>query len=174
MVAALGKIGLVLAIAALLSACSKREPDLKTLSSRGAGPDEFSIVPGKPLTSPTDFSSLPVPTPGQTNLTDPTPQADAIATLGGNPSAVTRTDIPSADRGLINYASRKGVQPNVRDELAAADYTFRKRRSGGGLAKWFNRDRYAAAYKRLTLDQYLELERLRAAGVKTPDAPPQN
>ncbi|MFV2035595.1 MAG: DUF3035 domain-containing protein, partial [Halocynthiibacter sp.] len=63
----------------VLSACGGREktPDLMNIRSTSPGPDEFAILPGKPLQAPDDYTSLPEPTPGGSNLTDPTPQADA-------------------------------------------------------------------------------------------------
>ena len=72
---------------ALLAACGgSAEPDLLNISQpRSEGPDEFAILPAKPLEVPEDLAALPEPTPGGSNLTDPTPFADAAVAMGGNP-----------------------------------------------------------------------------------------
>ncbi|MFV2002553.1 MAG: DUF3035 domain-containing protein [Paracoccaceae bacterium] len=168
-----GRIGLLLAAALVLSACAAREPDLFKISDASGGPDEFSILPGNPLQSPASYTVLPSPTPGGSNLADPTPKADAVDALGGNRSLVGRAGIPAADRALLNYTSRFGVQSDVRQVLAAADLSLRRRVSGFSIFRPFVRNRYFAAYRNQSLDKYLELARLRAAGITTPSAPPR-
>ena len=129
------------------------------------GPDEFSVVPSKPLQQPTDLSALPAPTPGGSNLTDPTPEADAIIALGGRPPAAG-----GVDGGIVNYASRYGVDPAIRADLAKSD----ARRSDGRRSFiLFGKKTYEGAYKGYALDAQDEWERLRAAGVIVPAAPPQ-
>ena len=64
----------------LLAGCST-DPHLMNTSNGGDGPDEFGIVPTKPLQMPDDLNVLPSPTPGGGNLTDPTPLGDAVAAL---------------------------------------------------------------------------------------------
>lgn len=173
MQAAFCRIGLVLAIALTLSACGQRDPRLLNISAGSETPDEFGVLPGKPLEAPENYASLPTPTPGAGNITDPTPNADAVAALGGNPAALTRSGVPASDGALLNFANRYGVQPGIRQELAAKDLRFRKGKDAVFLQRWFSGNRYFKAYRRQSLDQYLELERLRAAGVKTPSAPPK-
>ena len=167
------KIGVLLAVTLSISACSDREPRLSRLKNSSVGPDEFSILPGKPLQSPENYTQLPAPTPGAANLTDPTPNADAVAALGGNPALIGRSGIPAADGPLLAHASRYGVQANVRADLAQADLAFQRRRTSIFFLRWFGGNRYFSAYRNLALDPYLELERLRAAGVVTPSAPPR-
>ena len=67
----------------VLSACGGKEKDPKLLNIRSASraPDEFTVLPTKPLQLPEDLASLPEPTPVRTNITDPTPEADAVAAL---------------------------------------------------------------------------------------------
>lgn len=156
--------------ATMLAGCGSSDPQLMNLRSNG--PDEFGILPAKPLEAPSDFSALPPPTPGGANRTDPTPQADAIAALGGNPAAVSRSGVPAADGGLISYAGRYGVQSNIRQTLAAADLEFRQGHRGRLLERLANLTTYYRVYAPFSLDQHAELRRLRQQGVKTPAAPP--
>lgn len=158
---------MVLCLAA--AGCARKEPDLVTFPKNIDGPDEFSIVPSRPLETPADLASLPTPNPGGANLADPRPNADAIAALGGNPAALNR---PSGDAALIGYTARYGVSPNIRSSLAAADQQFRNGNRGKLLERVFRITTYYTAYADLALDPHLELERFRAAGVRTPAAPP--
>ena len=164
---------LVLAVSAL-SACSRsnKEPRLLNIKSSTEGPDEFAILPNKPLQQPESFSELPTPTLGGANRVDTTPNADAIAALGGNPAVVTRGGIPSGDSAIVSHASRYGRAGNIREQLAAEDLAFRQRKDGRVLERLFNVNVYFRAYQNQSLDQYAELERFRRAGVRTPAAPP--
>lgn len=167
-----GKIGAALLAVLLAAGCeSGGEPELLNLRAEGRGPDEFAIVPNKPLQSPPDFAALPAPTPGAGNLTDPTPEADAVAALGGSPAAVRRGG-GVRDPGLVDYVTRFGVQPGIRQDLAAADLEYRRRHRGLLFERMFSMNTYFNAYEPYSLDQYQELERFRAAGVRTPAAPP--
>jgi Protein of unknown function (DUF3035) len=166
------RVVLAIAGAALLvlSACGDRNkaPILMNVRSDTQGPDEFSILPPKPLELPKDLTALPDPTPGGANLTDPKPFDDAILALGGKPPSQTGT----SDAGLYNYATRKGVTPGIRETLAAEDLQFRRKHDGRILEKIFNVNVYFKAYKKMWLDQHAELARWRKAGAKTPSAPP--
>lgn len=152
-----------------LAACSESEPSLMNIASNTGSPDEFSILPTKPLEMPRDLAALPDPTPGASNRTDPTPQADAIAALGGNPA---RLNGPSREGGVVTYASRYGVDPSIRDQLAAEDLEFRRDNDGRLLERLLNVNVYFDAYRSQSLDQHLELNRFRRAGVRTVSAPP--
>jgi hypothetical protein len=163
----------VLIAAGLVSACAgDREPSLLNISSNTNTPDEFGILPTKPLEQPETYAELPAPTPGGANRVDPTPNADAVAALGGNPAALSRGGIPAADGALFAQATRYGVQPAIRSELAAADLEYRRVNNGRLLERAFNVNVYFRAYKPMSLDQYAELERWRLLGVPTPSAPP--
>jgi hypothetical protein len=159
---------LALAAALVLSACaSDREPQLMNLRNPSDGPDEFLVVPAKPLVMPEDMAALPTPTPGGRNLADATPREDMIAALGGN-AAVAR----GGSGGLVAYAARFGTAPNIRAELAVADLEYRRQNNGRLLERWFSIPVYFDAYAPLSLDQTAELDRFRRAGVRTPSAPP--
>ena len=171
-----GKSAGMIAIAAIvaLAGCSGPEnPRLMNVRSTGEGPDEFAVLPQKPLEMPENLAALPPPTPGTPNRTDIRPEADAIAALGGNPETLTRGGtIPASDGGLVNYAARYGVTPGIRQTLAAEDLEYRRNNDGRLLERWFNVNVYFRAYEPLSLDQYAELARWRAVGVRTVSAPP--
>lgn len=159
----------------MLAACARdAQPNLMNVRQSGEGPDEFSILPARPLELPTDLAALPPPTPGGANLSDPTPKADAIAALGGNRAAAVARGgaVPAADNALMAQAGRYGITPDIRQTLAAEDLEFRRRNDGRLLERFFNANVYFRAYRPYSLDQQRELERWRAAGARNVSAPP--
>ena len=150
-----------------LAACNAGTPQLLNLRNDEEGPDEFAILPTAPLEIPESLAALPEPTPGAPNRVDPTPEADAIAALGGNQN---RARQGSGD--LVNYTTRLGVGGDIRPVLAAEDQEFRRRNDGLVLERMFGVNVYFDAYEDQSLDQQAELERLRRLGVRTPAAPP--
>jgi hypothetical protein len=160
----------MIATAALLTlaACGGGDANLYALRSTSGGPDEFAILPTKPLEMPEDMAALPPPTPGAANRADPTPRADAVAALGGNAAAQGR----GTDPGVVRYATRYGVDPTIRQELAVADAAYREGKGPRLLERWANSRVYYRAYEPFALNQQAELERFRRAGVRTPSAPP--
>jgi len=159
------------ALAALwLSACGGRdkEPDLLSFP-RPPGPDEFTIIPNRPLETPDDYSALPPPVPGDADRVTIDPYADAIAALGGEPEVTVRG---GADGALISHTGRFGVGRNIRQTLAAEDLEFRRRNDGRLLERIFNVNVYFNSYRDQSLDRYRELARLRGLGIRTPAAPP--
>ena len=169
------RTGAALAVIVLLAACSRGgEPSLMNAArSSGQGPDEFAIVPNRPLEMPTDLAALPEPTPGGANRADPQPRAQAVAALGGNPGALGRTSVPAADAALFTHATRFGVADGIRDQLAAEDLAFRQANRGRPLERLFGVNVYYRAYRPMALDRHAELERWRARGLATPAAPPE-
>lgn len=162
--------GTVLLTAVLtLSACSSTQGDKTDLMRLRAtdGPDEFAILPPKALEMPKDLASLPIPTPGGANLTDPRPLDDAITALGGKPNGGT------TDAGLAAYAGRMGTDPSIRRDLAAKDLEFRQKNKGRFLERLFGLSSYNRVYKAQQLNQQAELDFWRAQGLKTPSAPPK-
>ncbi|WP_435256797.1 DUF3035 domain-containing protein [Thioclava sp. FR2] len=164
-----GRILLAMTIATMLSACGggDKVPNLMNIRSTTAGPDEFGILPPKPLELPKDLQALPEPTPNGTNLTDPTPEADAIVALGGKPGRGA-----GLDAGIVGHATRFGVNGNIRETLAAEDLEWRRDNDGRILERIFNVNVYYRAYENMSLDQHAELFRWRKKGVRTPSAPP--
>lgn len=174
MQAKIGTLGLAFTAVLTLAACgNSRDPSLMNLRSSHQGPDEFGVIPTKPLEMPENLAALPPPTPGGKNITDPTPEADAVAALGGNPRRLDETgQVPTSDRALVSAASRYGSQAGIRQTLAAEDYQWRKDHDGRLLERLFQVSVYYKAYKPMELDQSAELERWRRLGVVTPGAPP--
>jgi len=168
-------VSLIMVAAVGLTACGSSERDIRMrlLDKPGAGPDEFSVLPSKPLQAPENYDALPAPAPGGSNLTDRNPKGEGIAALGGNPERLSGTGVPGSDAALVRHASRGGVDPNIRADLAATDEAFRKRKSRFTGIRLFKTDRYAQAYKRQTLDAYDTWYDFRRTGVRTPAAPPK-
>lgn len=161
----------LLTICALALAGCSNEGKLMTLASDD-GPEEFAIVPTRPLELPPDLAQLPAPTPGGGNITDPTPVADAVAVLGGNPGQLSAQGIGAADGALVAYASRGGVEPGIRTVVAREDAQVRSGQRRRPLEVLAGTDVYNRAYRRQTLDSWAELGRWRPTGVQTPSAPP--
>ncbi len=158
----------------LLGACATRDSDpiLMNAAQAHRGPDEFSILPTRPLQTPPDFNTLPQPTPGARNLVDPDPRADAYAALGGRAQPATG-GVPAADAALLAHTGRHGVDPAIRQQLAAEDLEFRQRNRGRLLERLFGVNVYHRTYGRAQgLDQHGEVDRWRAVGRRTPAAPP--
>ncbi|WP_420798322.1 DUF3035 domain-containing protein [Meridianimarinicoccus roseus] len=163
---------LFLLVPALLAACGGGTPSLMNFASTRE-PNEFLVVPAKPLETPPEGAALPRPAPGTANRADATPLDDAVAALGGNPAA-RRADgaIPGGDGALVNHVSRYGRDPQIRATLAEQDLAFRLANPGRVMERLFNVNRYFDIYDRQSLDQQAEAERLRRAGVPTSSAPP--
>jgi hypothetical protein len=159
------RVSLVL-ICLLFAACS-RESNLITFKSDGDGPNEFAVLPSRPLETPPDPTLLPPPTLGGANRTDPRPAADAIVALGGSPNVAR-----AGEGAVLAHAGRFGVSPGIRTALATEDAAFRARNRGLLLERAFNITVYYRVYAPFALDAYAELERFRAAGVRTPSVPP--
>ncbi|WP_372801895.1 DUF3035 domain-containing protein [Paracoccus seriniphilus] len=153
-----------------LAACNG-DPHLMNIKSGQSSPDEFAILPTKPLSMPPDLAILPSPTPGGSNITDPTPQADAVAALGGNPARLTDQGISASDQALVAYAARRGTDPAIRTELAEADLKWRSRHSRRPLEALFGTSVYLRAYRSMTLDAESEQLRWQRAGARTSTSP---
>ncbi len=170
----LGALILTVALTVTMTLGGCASNGLRQLDAPRTGPDEFLILPSKPLTAPQDFDVLPTPTPGGTNLTDRNPMADAVVALGGRASALEYNGVPASDAALVAQASRFGVPADIRASLAEADAQFRKRQAWLTNIRLFPVDRYEQAYRRQALDPFAEAARFRGAGIGTPSSPPPN
>lgn len=162
---------LMILIPLALSACANK--GLRDLRTDSNGPDEFMLQPVKALEAPTSYAQLPTPTPGQTNLTDRSALAEGAAAFGGRLDSAD-AGIPASDGALVQHASRRGVDPTIRADLAESDAKFRKRKQRFTQIRLVPVDRYDQAYRRQALDADSEARRWRRAGARTPAAPPSN
>tara|TARA_B100001057_G_scaffold349996_1_gene351485 strand:+ start:82 stop:588 length:507 start_codon:yes stop_codon:yes gene_type:complete len=160
------KVSGIFVILFLLSACSSDDARLRDLYDVGTGPEEFAVLPSKPLKIPNNLKNLPVPDTAAGNLADPTPKRDLIVMLGG--SIDNSISIPEKDKNLLKYVSRAGVDTNIREELAEEDRNFLRRMGVLTSVKLFRVDRYNQIYRKMTLSAPKELERWRSLGVRTP------
>ncbi|QDY69937.1 DUF3035 domain-containing protein [Qingshengfaniella alkalisoli] len=162
---------ILIALAGLgLAACGSSNPKLMKFPAPKTGPDEFLVVPAKPLQTPPD-ATLPPPAPGYANRADATPRQDAVAALGGNPAALN-SGTTAGEAGMVTYASRYGRDGSIRQTLAVEDAEYRRRNQGRLLERIAGQDVYYDAYERQSLDQQAEIDRFRDANVPTPSAPP--
>lgn len=170
MTAGNSRVAALLTAVLLVSACAGGDegPRLMRMEASGEGPDEFSILPTKTLEMPADMSALPQPVRGAPNLVDPRPMEDAIVALGGRPGA------GGSDTALVAAAGRHGVEPGVRESLAAEDAAFRAQQRPRLLERLFGKSTYQRVYSDQATASYDELERFRAAQARTPSAPPKN
>jgi Protein of unknown function (DUF3035) len=139
------------------------------LRSAGIGadtPDEFMVLPTKPLEMPPDLASLPPPAPGGGSRVDYHPRQEAVAALTGQPTA------PGSGSAGPLVASAGPVDPGIRARLAAEDAVYRRENRGRLLERWFTRNPEALTYRRQALDQTEAFEGARAAGLRVPPAPP--
>lgn len=167
----------VLVILTLVAACGTRDGEprkLRNFRYNTQTPEEFAVLPNKPLQEPASYSELPPPNPGGPNRTDQTPIVDAVDALGGNPARLDDTGIPASDSVLVQQISRYGVTPGIRATLAEEDEAYRRRRGAINRFKIFRPNEYNDAYRRQTLDAEGEMRRWRRAGARIPSAPPEN
>lgn len=131
-------------------------------------PDEFMVLPTRPLEMPQSFSALPAPTPGAVNRVDYRPHAEAIAGLTGAPGQAGNAD------GTALVAQAGPRQPGIRQELAVEDVAWRDTHHGLLIPRLIAKDKDTVTYQPMILDSAAEFERLRAAGVQQPAAPPES
>ncbi|MDG2404644.1 MAG: DUF3035 domain-containing protein [Paracoccaceae bacterium] len=153
----------------LLAGCG--DANLRKMRSDDKGPEEFTVVPFKPLEQPSNYAILPEPANVAPNRTDPTPREDAIIALGGTVDSRKTTQIPSSDRELMRRTDRFGTTPSIRDILALEDAQFRRKNNKMRQFQLQSRDPYSQLYKAETLDAFAELQKFLAAGISTPAAP---
>ena len=130
-------------------------------------PDEFMVLPTRPLEMPENFTALPPPTPGAANRVDYQPHVEAVAGLTGAPGAPGNAD------GTALVAQAGPRQPGIRQTLAVEDADWRSTHHGLLIPRLIARDEDTVTYQPMILDSAAEYERLRAAGVQQPAAPPK-
>ncbi len=163
------KFALLFVLPVLVAGCAN--VGLRDLRSNSKGPDEFGIQPVRALEQPASFKELPTPTLGGANRTDRSALAEGAQAFGGNlgdPNA----GVPASDGALVQHASRLGVTPNIRENLAQTDADFRRRKQRFTQFRIVPVDRYNQAYRKQALDARAEQRRWQRAGARTPSAPP--
>lgn len=153
-----------------LSACGSNQ--LMNIETGQNSPDEFAILPTRPLSLPPDLALLPAPTPGGANITDPNPGADAVAALGGDPGRLSDQGIAAADGALVAHAARRGTDPAIRERLAESDAEWRSRNRRRPLEALSGANVYQRAYRPMALDSRTEQQRWQRAGAITQTSPP--
>ncbi len=130
-------------------------------------PDEFMVLPTRPLEMPESFATLPPPKPGTVNRVDYQPHVEAIAGLTGAAGPAGNAD------GAVLVAQAGPRQPGIRQELAVEDVEWRNTHHGLLIPRLLAKDKETVTYQPMILDSAAEFERLRAAGVEVPAAPPK-
>jgi hypothetical protein len=139
-----------------------------TLRSSGvtSTPDEFMVLPTRPLEMPQNLAALPPPVPGAPNRVDYQPQQIALEGLTGRPG-------PAATAGGAALVAAAGpAQPQIRSVLASEDAEYRATHQGLLLERLFNKNKEVVVYEAMILDPGREYEYLRARGLNQPPAPP--
>jgi hypothetical protein len=163
------KFALLFVVPVLLAGCAN--VGLRDLQSNSEGPDEFGIQPVGALQAPTNFNTLPPPTPGGGNRTDRSALAEGAQAFGGS-LGDANAPIPSSDGALVQHASRLGVARDIRAVLATTDADFRRRKQRLTQIRIVPVDRYNQVYRDQALDAQAERNRWQRAGARTPSAPP--
>lgn len=165
----MGRMLAYIVLVGCLGACSNQ--GLQQIRSTSEGPDEFMVEPKAELQTPTNFTDLPPPTPGQSNRTDIDHTADMLTELGGRPGN-PNAPVPASDGALVTAASRYGVQPDIRASLAEEDAAFRARQSRFTQIKLFPENLYYDVYSDQALDARATADAFRRSGAETPSYPP--
>ena len=165
-------VTVLLAASVALSACgrsgSEQSPLERLNASAVTAPDEFKVLPRKPLELPDDLAALPAPAPGQGNRTDLTPIRDLEVALSGREG---RSAATGSDAAVVRAASANGITPGIRDILAAEDEEWRRNNKGRLLERLLLRNQEGITYRAMILDARAELRRMRALGVRVPQLP---
>ena len=137
------------------------------LRSAGVGgkPDEFMVLPTRPLEMPESFAALPPPTPGAVNRVDYRPHAEAVSGLTGRPQVQG-----SGGGALVAAAGPR--DPAIRTQLAQEDVVWRQTHHGRLLERLFSKDREALVYRPMVLNAPEAFVDQRARGRQVPAAPP--
>jgi hypothetical protein len=140
------------------------------LRSSGATstPDEFLVLPTRPLEIPDDLASLPPPTPGAPNRVEYQPETLAVTGLTGQ-QGTART---ASGAALLARAGAASNDPLIRTRLAQEDAEYRASHGGRLLERLFARDQDALVYRDMTLDAAAAYEQMRARGVQLSAPPP--
>lgn len=135
-------------------------------SGVGARPDEFMVLPTRPLEMPASLSALPPPAPGTANRVDYRPNAEAVTGLTGRQGPAGTAD------GSALVARTGTGSPQIRTVVAVENAEYRAQNRGKLFQRWTSRDQEALVYRGQTLDAPTSFETMRARGVGVPAPPP--
>ncbi|MEM7507938.1 MAG: DUF3035 domain-containing protein [Pseudomonadota bacterium] len=113
------KLAVLLGTGLTIAACDRIGDPFEVMSSKRAGPDEFSVIARAPLEMP-GSRALPEPTPGTISPLDPDPQRAAIeAVTGGSSTLVSApgTGISSGEEVLLRSAEVSAASSDIRVQL---------------------------------------------------------
>ncbi len=166
------KTAIILTLAGGLSACNRDGNNgrpLLNLRQSAIAPDEFLVVPQKPLETAVDASVLPKPVPGAESRVTIDFEDNLMAALGGRMRSSGR--VPASEAALVSAArSNGGTTANIRDIMRDEDQAFREARSGK-IDRLAKKRMAVTVYDQMLLDPEAEVLRLQAMGVKTPAIP---
>lgn len=131
-------------------------------------PDEFLVLPTRPLEMPDNLAALPVPTPGQPSRVEYQPEAVAVAGLTGQ-EVSART---ASGAALLARAGVASNDPLIRQRLAEEDAAYRANHRGRLLERVFTPNRETLVYREMILDPGATYEAMRARGISVPAPPP--
>jgi len=140
---------------------------LQEASLANGAPDEFLVLPQKPLEMPSDMTALVEPDPSARSRVALDPHASAKRALGGTGAGYKAT---GTDNAILAAARIRPVDPNIRQELRTEDNKKRARPSGfvGFLDLFRITPREQTIYNDEKLDARAELLKRRQQGVRTP------
>jgi len=167
------KFAVIFVVGASLSGCGVNNGNgrpLLNLRQSAIAPDEFLVVPQKPLETPADLSRLPAPDPGADALVMIDFEDNLLRALGGRPNSSGA--VPASDSAFVGAArAGAGTTPNIRALVRAEDQAFRDARAGR-IERLAKNRKAVTVYDPMLLDPVVEAARMQALGVKIPAVPP--
>lgn len=167
-----------------LAGCSQIGDPIEAIGARRPAPDEFKVVPRKPLVVPPTLAqatALPTPDPGRPSPLEPDPAADAVAALTGTtatPRPTATTSISAGESALLSAADAASSNPEIRtqlesDRLAAETADANEPYEPPSLVElFFGKDEEEEALDpAIALDAIAESQRLQREGVAAPNDP---
>ncbi|MEM8741052.1 MAG: DUF3035 domain-containing protein [Pseudomonadota bacterium] len=171
----LGLAAALMALTACGSQNTERQSLLRSVGLRQPPPDEFLVVERRPLEMPPDIAALPRPDPDGINRVDPQPREEVTSLLSGDSTVPARQEtgpLSPGEQALLAQSNVEAADPAIRASLAEEDRALTEDDQRYGLRTFFGR-RTFDPYREEVLDPFEETQRLRAAGVQTPAAPPK-
>lgn len=156
----------LLGLAAAVAACGGKQGLRGLIGVKLEQPNPFNVLPHAPLQLPSDLSALPAPQPGAASPLTPRPVEEARRIVGAAPAAAGAPS--TSELALLDTAGAAEADPQIRETLAAevpdAGEEF-------GLTEVLGY-RIPDGRSEEVLVQRDESDRLREAGVLTPNPPP--